>query len=636
MAESLEIAQVRERLRTDTAFWAEHCATILTPEKRPVRLKARPWQARTPDTPEDIVPLDEALERQRAAGVPMRALILKARKLGFSTWAQAKFMQRVTQMPYQYALTAAHRRDAGRILFDMARLMYRRLPTEEELGLGFAIKPQWIGGTEVARQGNGYMTLGDRRRPEEASTYEVMTAGGKGGGRASTPTQFHGSEVAHYDDPEFLIGALNAVPKIPETIIILESTANGFNHFYDRWVRASDGAEDPDTGGLYAPLFYGWQHNPFNALPFTSDQARDRFAATIGDPDGGGDEEETWLVDEYGVTLEQLRWRRVVISEDCDGKIEKFHQEHPATPEQAFIGSGNPVFSAILVAKAIKQAELAPAPVEGVLRGADFRERRTKQGTILIPERAVWVPRAQMNADDVDLWGMTHPLRVWEHPVNDRTQEGVPDAERKPDGQYVTFVDVAQGVAGTTEERDYTAIQVIDHVSRMQVASYRSRIALHEVPLISLLIAVYFNQAWLAPEATGLGIGVVDALRVDYRYPRLYRRRRAGDDTRQDARENLLGWYTDLRTKPLLEMTFGQALKEGTHGIRDIPTAREFTTYVESRPGKHEAQPGAFDDLAMSYMGAVRVASELKPRDPSRKPSGSGGRRRVGDDITGY
>jgi hypothetical protein len=50
----------------------------------------RPWQARTPETPAHMTPLDEALERQRAAGQPMRAIILKARKLGFSTWVQAK------------------------------------------------------------------------------------------------------------------------------------------------------------------------------------------------------------------------------------------------------------------------------------------------------------------------------------------------------------------------------------------------------------------------------------------------------------------------------------------------------------------------------------------------------------------
>jgi hypothetical protein len=68
MAGSLEIAEVRERLRTDTKFWAEHCATILNEDKVAVRLKARPWQAH----------FDAELEKQHAAGRPMRAIVLKS------------------------------------------------------------------------------------------------------------------------------------------------------------------------------------------------------------------------------------------------------------------------------------------------------------------------------------------------------------------------------------------------------------------------------------------------------------------------------------------------------------------------------------------------------------------------------
>jgi hypothetical protein len=85
------------------------------------------------------------------------------------------------------------------------------------------------------------------------------------------------------------------------------------------------------------------------------------------------------------------------------------------------------------------------------------------------------------------------------------------------------FVDVAQGQGNTLEERDYSAIQVLDHVSHEQVARYRSRIPIHDLPLVALLIGTYYNEAWLAPEVTGLGIGVVDALAKDYRYRRIYR-----------------------------------------------------------------------------------------------------------------
>jgi hypothetical protein len=57
-----------------------------------------------------------------------------------------------------------------------------------------------------------------------------------------------------------------------------------------------------------------------------------------------------------------------------------------------FIGSGRPVFPGILVARAIREAEDGPAPVEGVLRGVDWKEKRTRSGTVRVPQRVLWVP----------------------------------------------------------------------------------------------------------------------------------------------------------------------------------------------------------------------------------------------------
>lgn len=618
--------ELRESLRTDTPLWAKHCATILNDRREPVKLIPRPWQARTWETLDHIVPLDEALEKQHAAGMPMRALVLKARKLGFSTWMQARILQKLTQYPYRQALVVAQRQKTATVLFDMARLMYQKLPTEEQLGLGFSIRPQMIG-QGATRNGSQWMSFGDKAKPEEASIYETSPASAAGG-RGYTPNDLHLSEVAHYEDPMAVIGLLNSVPDLHGTCIVQESTANGFNHFYDRWVKAKEGAEDPETGGLYVPLFYGWQDNPYNAMDFPTPEARERFINTIGDEDGGGDSEEPWLVEQFECSPEQLRWRRVTISDKCNDSIDVFHQEHPATDTQAFIGSGNPVFSGILVSRAIKAVEAAHAPVEGVLRGEDIKERRTRNGTVKVPQTALWVPESAKLDDEV--WGRTSKLRVWEHPRNAKTR--APEDEGKPDGQYVVFADIAQGV-GTLDEGDYSAIQVIDHESLMQVAAYHSRIAVHELPMILLLVATYYNHAWLAVEINNMGIGVNDALKKDYRYPRLYRRGRDGDDDREDRTEHKTGWLTSLKTKPLMEQTMGQALKEGTHGLRDMPTARQLTTYVEDDRGRHGAEKGSYDDLLMAWMGALRVASmELKPRAQSgkRKP------RVPRDPLTGY
>jgi hypothetical protein len=182
----------------------------------------------------------------------------------------------------------------------------------------------------------------------------------------------------------------------------------------------SPAAEDEELGGQFVPLFYGWQDNPFNSRPFVTDQARDRFERSIGQDD----DEEILLREQFGVTLEQLWWRRTSSTRRrSTGNVEKFHQEHPATPEQAFIGSGQPVFSGILVARAIKAAEASPAPVEGVLRGDEWVEKSTRRGTIQIPQKALWVPSSE--AGDDPGFGRSR-LLVWEHPVNAGTEAGKP------------------------------------------------------------------------------------------------------------------------------------------------------------------------------------------------------------------
>src|SRR6188768_2405410 len=143
MATAAEVDALRQRLLWDTPFWAANCAVIRAADKKAVRLVPRPWQ----------VEFDAALEKQRAAGMPMRAIVLKARKLGFSTWVQAKFMQRVTQMEAQYALTVAQDRKTAGVLYDMAKLIYERLPTDPMLadliygegttkGAPFSVRPQ--------------------------------------------------------------------------------------------------------------------------------------------------------------------------------------------------------------------------------------------------------------------------------------------------------------------------------------------------------------------------------------------------------------------------------------------------------------------------------------------------------------
>src|SRR5206468_1715996 len=112
----------------------------------------------------------------------MRVIICKARQLGFSSWIALKFLQRVTQLPYQEAIVVAQDvTTAGRIL-EMAKRAYGHLPTESQLGLGFNIKPALIGVSE-SLNARKHMIFGEpsvKLRREGAtgeSIFAIDTAG---------------------------------------------------------------------------------------------------------------------------------------------------------------------------------------------------------------------------------------------------------------------------------------------------------------------------------------------------------------------------------------------------------------------------------------------------------------------------
>jgi hypothetical protein len=274
----------------------------------------------------------------------------------------------------------------------MAKLIYKRLPTEEELGLGFSIRPQ-MARRHGRRAADGRVhDAGGPARPEEASTYETQTAGAKGGGRASTPSMVHGSEVAHWEDPDYLTGLFNALPMEPDTIGVLESTANGFNHFFDLWTTRSRARRTRRRGSCGCRC---------STAGRTTRSTRCRSSATGARPvrahDRGPGRRRRRRGDVAGravrVTLEQLNWRRATINgPGVPRRLEMFHQEHPATPEQAFIGSGIRCSRDPGVAGDQGGGGGAGARAGAAARRWTWQEKRTRAGTILVPQRAVWVP----------------------------------------------------------------------------------------------------------------------------------------------------------------------------------------------------------------------------------------------------
>jgi hypothetical protein len=637
----LQRAEIREALTYETPFWAggitrrrdgswrypkanefQGVAKVVSKSRRLVPLIASPWQ----------LEFDELLERQRAAGQPMRAIVLKARQLGLLDvdGGEDRAAPDDAALPERGGRRAPRQGCRDDLRDDPPDAL--AFAVEQELGLGFSVKPDIIA-KSFSPNGRKFIEFGEQSTRLRAmgrdgsSLLDIDTAESPEAVRGETKNLVHLSEFAKWPEratsgmTSKMASVLNAVPYEPETMVVLEFTAHGLNHAYRRWIAAKEGAGDPMSGETYAALFVPWWREPGYQMAFHTQEARQDFVDhELGRGPYGEDEE--MLSEVLGLTPEQLLWRRMQIRTQHGESLEAFKQEYPATDEEAFIGSGNPVFPGILVARAIKQVETEPEPVVGTLRAGAWVEKKTRGGTIEIPTRAVWVPQEDMLRDEL-------VLKVWEHPRSEAEEALLPESERKGQGQYVVGADFSEGQENTISVGDYHAIHVIDHVRKVQVAEHLSRADLSKLPLWVVLIGLYFNEAWLLPERNGPGIYVVEALK-DYRYRMVYRPRRPGD--RGDKPSNRIGWETTQATKPLMEGVFEEALADGSHGIRSMVMARQMNTYVADERGRHGAQPGEHDDALIAGMIARYGAVELQPRKSRKRRQ----RFEPEDELTGY
>jgi hypothetical protein len=541
----------------------------------------------------------ELLAAQRARGEPMRAIILKARKLGFTTFAQGLLMQRTTLRPLHHSLLVAHRSDTAQAILAVSEQMYAHLPdiADDELTL----KPQIANRRRLKEIRFG---TPDQFRAHHRSfgadhcSLTVDTAKEFEGARGLVLQSVHGSEVAFYPDLKRKLAALiNAVEfNDPNTLILLESTANGYNEFKALCDRAEAGEGD-------FPLFFaGWHADPRYTRKLTARQ-RDRFR--IGDTAYG--EEEPDLLERYGLSIEQLAWRRWAIEHLCQSDLQIFHQEYPSYPQEAFLSTGQTVFGGILISKAIRDANVAPEPESVLLEPVSLAVRKTRRGMID-------VPTATKPSDD-------GPWEVWQRPA--------------ADGQYIVACDPASGESEV--DQAMFAIVVIDHHTRALCAQLEAQIEPDLIARQILLAALWYGRhrlPWVAIERTGgYGLALIDAVYHEYGYRQMYTRRRQDAPTGSYA--DRIGWDTTRATKGLLHEEAMALLREGTHGIRSGRLARQMETYVRRGSGRTGPQPGARSDLLLAWMIAQAVASEKAPR-VAHKPQRVRTHRRTRYAVTGY
>lgn len=267
----------------------------------------------------------EKLEDQLRTSGRVRALVLKGRQQGMSTYIGGRFYWKVTHGRGLRCFILTHEQDATDNLFGMVDRYHSNCP-------------------DLFRPHTGAANAKELYFDKLDSGYAVGTAGAKAVGRSQTIQFFHGSEVAFWPNaPGHFAGVVQAVPDLPGTEVILESTANGVGgEYHERWQQAEKGIGD------YIAVFVPWFLEDGYTRPVPAG-----FEPT---------QEEIDYRAAHGLTLEQIVWRRAKIAELKDPLL--FKQEYPATAAEAFQMSGHDSFiSAELVMKARKNESEAIGPL---------------------------------------------------------------------------------------------------------------------------------------------------------------------------------------------------------------------------------------------------------------------------------
>lgn len=316
--------ELRRLLMTDFEAYARGCLFIRTKRGDVQRFRLNASQ----------LYVHERLQKQLREKGRVRALVLKGRQVGISTYISGRLYWRTTHTFGQRAFILAHLDDASQNLFDMAKRYHDNCPT--------LVKPQ----TGRANAKELSFSVLD-------SGYKVATAGSVEVGRSQTIQLFHGSEVAFWPNAQnHAAGIRQAIADAPGTEVIFESTANGIgNVFHSEWKAAERG--DSEYEAIFVPWF--WHEEYETPAP-----------ADWNPP-------EAWLEYEthYKLRREQTYWAwlknrglAVVAGGSSDEPCWQFKQEYPANADEAFQTSGADAFiSPAVVVKARKNAVEGYGPI---------------------------------------------------------------------------------------------------------------------------------------------------------------------------------------------------------------------------------------------------------------------------------
>lgn len=500
-------------------------------------------------------------------GTPMRIILLKARQWGGSTLAQVfmAWMQVIRKKNWHSAIVADVDDQARNI-----RGMYSRIAKEYPEAVGritFAPYEQ-SQKNRIIIERNCIVGVGSAQKPDNLRSFDfAMLHLSECGLWKSTPQK-------SADD---LVQSVRAtVPSVPDSFILLESTAKGVGNFFHReWQSAVNGESS------YQPVFVAWHEIEMYQKEIHYSYYP-RFVKFVMSNDYA---KFLWGL---GATLEGIKWYfDHKKGENYDDW--RMKSEYPSTAEEAFQSTGRRVFSQDYVLSARKSCT-HPEFV------GDISAKATKGKYALVD--------ITFKAEDKGL------LSIW----------AMPDYSIDVSNRYVTVVDIG----GRTEKADYSVIKVLDRYWMGEggkpevVATWRGHLDQDLVAWKAAQLSKMYCNALLVVEYNSLDtndsegehhLTVLDEI-VKF-YNKIYARTEP-DKVRQNVPIKY-GFHTNRATKPMVIDELNGVLREGAYIERDVRACDEMDTYEIKKDGTYGAVEGCKDDLVMTTAIGVWICFKYLP-----------------------
>jgi len=511
----------------------------------------------------------------RELAIPVRLLILKARRHRVSTWTQAVMFEDTVHHSGVRTLIVAHEEEAKSTIFDMARTFYDYLPLEERPLTRYSSKK------ELAFENPDAKTR--HVNPGLKSAYRVAIAKRKDVGRSQLIHNAHFSEVDFWGKPakQIFQALLPTIPDVPRTMIVMETTARSEGYggeFFKRWQEAQKFvketvreeplrwdreaqrmlvnrsfftriAELTERGATpFIPLFFPWFMNP-------------NYEIEPREPLGDLTEEEQGLRDTYGLSDAKLNFRRRRIEHTYRGDVTSFQEEYPKDDRECWYAGMTSRFNVAQLAAYESEIEGYQPLAVGNLRlsGGDVRFEADMNGYLTLY------------------------------------------APPKEGHKYVIGGDASAGVKGG----DYSVLTVEDAKTGEHMAEWYGLIDPDLLGVEAYKLATFYNRALVGIENERHGITALRRLwdGVERLGIPPYHNVMLAEthDTDDEVQTHELGWSTNRVTRDVLLDDLAEIIRERAKAYKSIGFIRECFSFVRDAGGKFKASPGCYDDRVMAY-----------------------------------